>query len=116
MSGNYTYSHYDPFEYPDETEAMGSVGEVYARSVADALLEALDIVPVGCRETLQAEGITLYSILSSGESFFKSGFRQKIFGLFLLGQLRIVSDKRYKVTRNLWVSIPQPVISVQYDG
>ena len=52
MSRNYTYSYYDPFEYPNETEAMGSVGEVYARSVADALLKALDIVPVECWETL----------------------------------------------------------------
>lgn len=52
MSRNYTYSYYDPFEYPNEIDAMGSVGEVYARSVADAFLEALDIVPVECWETL----------------------------------------------------------------
>lgn len=101
MSRNYTYSYYDPFEYPNEIEAMGSVGEVYARSVADALLKALDIVPVECWETLQVEGITLYSILSSDESFFKSNFRQKIFSLFLLRQLHLVSDKCYKVIRNL---------------
>lgn len=101
MPRNYTYSYYDPFEYPNETEAMGSVGEVYARSIADAHLKALDIVPVECWETLQVEGITLHSILSSEESFFKSEFRQKIFNLFLLGQLHIVSDKCYKVIRNL---------------
>lgn len=52
MSRNYTYSYYDPFEYPDEIDAVGSVGEVYARSVADAFLKALDIVPVECWETL----------------------------------------------------------------
>ena len=101
MYRNYTYGYYDPFEYPDEIEAMGPVGEVYARSVADALLKALDIVPVECWETLQVEGITLYSILGSDESFFKSRFRQKIFSLFLPGQLRLVSDKRYKVIGNL---------------
>lgn len=101
MSRNYTYSYYDPFEYPDETEAMGSVGEVYARSIADAHLKALDIVPVECWETLQVEGITLHSILSSEESFFKSKFRQKIFNLFLRGQLHLVSDEYYKVIRNL---------------
>lgn len=98
MSRNYTYSYYDPFEYPNEIEA---VGEVYARSVTDALLEALDIVPVECWETLQVEEITLYSILSSDYPDFKSKFRQKIFSLFLLGQLHLVSDKCYKVIRNL---------------
>lgn len=101
MSRNYTYSYYDPFEYPNETEAMGSVGEVYARSIADAHLKALDIVPVECWETLQVEGITLHSILSSEESFFKFKFRQKIFNLFLRGQLHIVSDECYKMIRNL---------------
>nr|DAT06162.1 MAG TPA: hypothetical protein [Caudoviricetes sp.] len=101
MSRNYTYSYYDPFEYPDEIEATGPVGEIYARSVADALLKALDIVPVECWETLQVEGTTLYSILGSDEIFFKSSFRQKIFSLFLLGQLHLVSDKCYKVIRNL---------------
>lgn len=101
MYRNYTYSYYDPFEYPDEIEAMGSVGEVYARSVADALLKALDIVPVECWETLQVEEITLYSLLGSDYPDFKSKFRQKIFNLFLLGQLHIVSDKCYKVIRNL---------------
>ncbi len=101
MSRNYTYSYYDPFEYPNETEAMGSVGEVYARSIADAHLKALDIVPVECWETLQVEEITLYSILSSDYPDFKSKFRQKIFNLFLRGQLHLVSDKCYKVIRNL---------------
>lgn len=101
MSRNYTYSYYDPFEYPNEIEAVGSVGEVYARSVTDALLEALDIVPVECWETLQVEEITLYSILGSDYPDFKSKFRQKIFSLFLLGQLHLVSDKCYKVIRNL---------------
>lgn len=101
MSGNYTYSYYDPFEYPNEIDAMGSVGEVYAGSVADAFLEALDIVPVECWETLQVEGITRYGIQGSDESFFKPGFRQKIFSLFLLRQLHLVSDKCHKVIRNL---------------
>lgn len=84
MSRNYTYSYYDPFEYPDEIEAMGSVGEVYARSVADALLEALDIVPVECWETLQVEGITLYSILSSDESFLSPSSDKKSLVYFYL--------------------------------
>lgn len=101
MHRNYTYSYYDPFEYPDEIEATGSVGEVYAGSVADALLKALDIVPVECWETLQVEGITPYSIPSSDESFFKSKFRQKIFSLVLLRRLHLVSDKCYKAVRNL---------------
>lgn len=101
MSRNYTYSYYDPFDYPDEIDAVGSVGEVYAASVADAFLKALDIVPVECWETLQVEGITLHSILGSDESFFKPGFRQKIFNLFLRGQLHLVSDECYKVIRNL---------------
>lgn len=84
MSRNYTYSYYDPFEYPDEIDAMGSVGEVYAKSVADAFLEALDIVPVECWETLQVEGITLYSILGSDESFLSPGSDKKSLVYFYL--------------------------------
>lgn len=116
MSGNHTYGCYDPFEYPDEIEAAGPVGEVYAGSVTDALPEALDIVPAGCRETLQAGGITPHSIPGSDGSFFKSGSGQKIFSLSLPGQLHPVSDKCHKVTGNLRVPIRQPVIGVQYDG
>lgn len=84
MPRKYTYSYYDPFEYPNEIEAVGSVGEVYARSITDALLEALDIVPVEFWKTLQVEEITLYSILSSDYPDFKSKFRQKSLVYFYL--------------------------------
>lgn len=49
----FTFSYYNPYEYPDDITAFGTCNEVLAPSITEAFALVIDNVPIECLETLE---------------------------------------------------------------
>lgn len=95
----FTYSYYNPYEYPDDIMAFGTCDEVLARSLTDAFALALENVPIECLETLQIDGISFKSYVVS--TSLRDRLKDRLFTMFVKGELHLLSDESFKIIRNL---------------
>nr|UWG23698.1 MAG: hypothetical protein [Bacteriophage sp.] len=93
----FTYSYYNPYEYPDDITAFGTCDEVLARSLTDAF--ALENVPIECLETLQIDGISFKSYVVS--TSLRDWLKDRLFTMSVKGELHLLSDESFNIIRNL---------------
>lgn len=60
----FTFSYYNPYEYPDDITAFGTCNEVLAPSITEAFALVIDNVPIECLETLEINGISFQRLCS----------------------------------------------------
>lgn len=61
----FTFSYYNPYEYPDDITAFGTCNEVLAPSITEAFALVIDNVPIECLETLEINGISFKGYVAS---------------------------------------------------
>ena len=95
----FTFSCYNPYEYPDDITASGTCDEVLAPSMAGAFALVIDNVPVECPETLEINGVSFRGYAASAP--LRDRLRDRLFAMFVRGELHLLSDGSFKIIGNL---------------
>lgn len=95
----FTFSYYNPYEYPDDITAFGTCNEVLAPSMTEAFALVIDNVPVECPETLGINGISFKGYVASTP--LRDRLKDRLFTMFVRGELHLLSDESFKTIRNL---------------
>lgn len=95
----FTFSYYNPYEYPDDITAFGTCDEVLAPSITEAFALVIDNVPIECLETLEINGISFKGYAASTPLRYR--LKDRLFTMFVRGELHLLSDESFKIIRNL---------------
>lgn len=95
----FTFSYYNPYEYPDDTTASGTCDEVLAPSMTEAFALVIDNVPIECLETLEINGISFKGHAASAP--LRDRLKDRLFAMFVKGELHLLSDESFDIIRNL---------------
>lgn len=95
----FTFSYYNPYEYPDDSTAFGTCNEVIAPSIAEAFALVIDTVPIECLETLEINGISFKGYVAS--TTLRGQLKDRLFTMFVKGELHLLSDESFNIIRNL---------------
>ena len=94
----FTFSYYNPYEYPDDITAFGTCNEVLAPSMTEAFALVIDNVPIECLETSEIDGISFKGYAASTPL---RDLKDRLFTMFVRGELHLLSDESFKIIRNL---------------
>lgn len=95
----FTFSYYNPYEYPDDIMASGTCDEVLAPSMTEAFALVIDNVPIECPETLEINGISFKGCAASAP--LRDQLKDRLFAMFVKGELHLLSDGSFDIIRNL---------------
>lgn len=95
----FTFSYYNPYEYPDDITAFGTCDEVLAPSMTEAFALVIDNVPIECLETLKIDGISFKGYAAS--TTLRDQLKDRLFTMFVKGELHLLSDESFNIIRNL---------------
>lgn len=95
----FTFSYYNPYEYPDDITAFGTCNEVLAPSITEAFALVIDNVPIECLETLEIDGISFKGYAASTP--LRDRLKDRLFTMFVTGHIRILSREDYNLLVNL---------------
>lgn len=95
----FTFSYYNPYEYPDDITAFGTCDEVLASSITEAFAFVIDNVPIECLETLEINGISFKGYVASTP--LRDQLKDRLFTMFVKGELHLLSDESFNIIRNL---------------
>lgn len=95
----FTFSYYNPYEYPDDITAFGTCNEVLAPSITEACALVIDNVPIECLETLEINGISFKGYVASTP--LRDQLKDRLFTMFVKGELHLLSDESFNIIRNL---------------
>ena len=95
----FTFSYYNPYEYPDDITASGTCNEVLAPSMAEAFALAIGNVPIECLETLEIDGISFKGYVAATP--LRDQLKDRLFAMFVKGELHLLSGESFNIIRNL---------------
>lgn len=95
----FTFSYYNPYEYPDDITAFGTCNEVLAPSITEAFALVIDNVPIECPETLGINGISFKGHVASTP--LRDRLKDRLFTMFVRGEPHLLSDESFNIIRNL---------------
>lgn len=95
----FTFSYYNPYEYPDDITAFGTCNEVLAPSMTEAFALVIDNVPIECPETSEINGISFKGYAASTP--LRDQLKDRLFTMSVKGELHLLSDEPFNIIRNL---------------
>lgn len=95
----FTFSYYNPYEYPDDITAFGTCNEVLAPSMTEAFALVIDNVPVECPETSGINGMSFKGHAASTP--LRDRLRDRLSTMFVKGEPHPLSDESFNIIRNL---------------